>query len=359
MQAIDELIAGQSAPIKELKNLIGIVAPSASSVLIQGETGTGKDVVANAIHAASQRNGRLVSVNCAAIPAELLESELFGHEKGAFTGADQAREGRFELANGGTLFLDEIGDMNLNLQSKLLRALENRTIQRVGGNEDIPVDFRLVCATHQNLDAYVDDGRFRADLFYRINVFPIQVPSLAERSVDVPLLVNTMLAQIETDAEQDMPEFDDSALSEMSRYNWPGNVRELRNIVERAVLLFPGTTVTGKDVRNNLLRLRVPSRNEEQDALWAASQDLEGISGDTDLDSQSPLPHPSHYKEWFAYFDAIDLRRHLRDVEVVLIEAALEKTNGTISGAAEALNLRRTTLIEKMKKLMIEKPTDK
>ena len=141
MQAIDELVAGQSAPIKELKNLIGIVAPSASSVLIQGETGTGKDVVANAIHAASQRNGRLVSVNCAAIPAELLESELFGHEKGSFTGADQAREGRFELANGGTLFLDEIGDMNLNLQSKLLRALENRTIQRVGGNEDIPVDF--------------------------------------------------------------------------------------------------------------------------------------------------------------------------------------------------------------------------
>ena len=359
MQVIDELISGQSAPIKELKNLIGIVAPSTSSVLIQGETGTGKDVVANAIHAASQRNGRLVSVNCAAIPAELLESELFGHEKGAFTGADQPREGRFELANGGTLFLDEIGDMNLNLQSKLLRALENRTIQRVGGNEDIPVDFRLICATHQNLDAYVDDGRFRADLFYRINVFPIQVPSLAERSVDVPLLVKTMLGQIETDAEQDMPEFDDSALSEMSRYNWPGNVRELRNIVERAVLLFPGKTVTGKDVRNNLLRLRVPSRNEEQDALWAASQDLEGISGDTDLDSQSPLPHPNHYKDWFAYFDAIDLRRHLRDVEVVLIEAALEKTNGTISGAAEALNLRRTTLIEKMKKLMIEKPTDK
>ena len=358
MQVIDELISGQSAPIKELKNLIGIVAPSASSVLIQGETGTGKDVVANAIHAASQRNGRLVSVNCAAIPAELLESELFGHEKGAFTGADQAREGRFELANGGTLFLDEIGDMNLNLQSKLLRALENRTIQRVGGNDDIPVDFRLVCATHQNLDAYVDDGRFRADLFYRINVFPIQVPSLAERSVDVPLLVKTMISQIEADAEQDMPEFDDSALSEMSRYNWPGNVRELRNIVERAVLLFPGKTVTGKDVRNNLLRLRVPSRNEEQDALWAASRGLEGISGDTDLGSQSPLPHPSHYKEWFAYFDAIDLRRHLRDVEVVLIEAALEKTNGTISGAAEALNLRRTTLIEKMNKLMIEKPTD-
>ena len=248
--------------------------------------------------------------------------------------------------------------MNLNLQSKLLRALENRTIQRVGGNDDIPVDFRLVCATHQNLDAYVDDGRFRADLFYRINVFPVQVPSLAERSVDVPLLVKTMISQIEADAEQDMPEFDDSALSEMSRYNWPGNVRELRNIVERAVLLFPGKTVTGKDVRNNLLRLRVPSRNEEQDALWAASQGLEGISGDTDLDSQSPLPHPSHYKEWFAYFDAIDLRRHLRDVEVVLIEAALEKTNGTISGAAQALNLRRTTLIEKMKKLMIEKPTD-
>ena len=146
-------------------------------------------------------------------------------------------------------------------------------------------------------------------------------------------------------------------IADVAAYNLE-SVRELRNIVERAVLLFPGKTVTGKDVRNNLLRLRVPSRNEEQDALWTASQGLEGISGDTDLDSQSPLPHPSHYKGWFAYFDAIDLRRHLRDVEVVLIEAALEKTNGTISGAAEALNLRRTTLIEKMKKLMIEKPKD-
>ena len=358
MQAIDELITGQSAPIKELKNLIEIVAPSASSVLIQGETGTGKDVVANAIHAASQRNGRMVSVNCAAIPSELLESELFGHEKGSFTGADQARQGRFELANGGTLFLDEIGDMNLNLQSKLLRALESRTIQRVGGSDDIPVDFRLVCATHRNLDSYVDDGRFRADLFFRINVFPIQVPSLAERSVDVPALVDTIISQIEPHTDQEMPTFDESALGEMSRYNWPGNVRELRNIGERAVLLFSGRTVTGKEVRNNLLRLRVPSRNEEQEALWAASQDLEGISGDTNLESQSPLPHPTHYKEWFAYFDSIDLRRHLRDVEVVLIEAALEKTNGTISSAADALNLRRTTLIEKMKKLMIEKSTD-
>jgi len=354
---IDQIILGRSAQTRELRRLIEVVAPSASSVLVQGETGTGKEMVAEAIHAVSGRKGKLITVNCAAIPAELLESELFGHEKGAFTGADKARQGRFELADKGTLFLDEIGDMPLELQSKLLRALESRKIQRVGGGEDIEVDFRLVCATHQNIESFVDKGSFRADLFYRINVFPILVASLAERSVDIPILVEHLLGQAQAGDEAAQPQFDESAMTELGRYSWPGNVRELRNVLERAQVLFPDTIITGKQVRENLLRLKMPKQEDEQAALWESTGNLAGIKGDTDSGSDgAPVPHPTHYQQWFAYFDTIDLRRHLRDIEIVLIEAALEKTNGTISGAAEALNLRRTTLIEKMKKLMIERP---
>ena len=354
--SIDEIIIGQSAPAKELKRLIEVVAEAPTSVLVLGETGTGKELVARAIHAASGRGGRLVSVNCAAIPSELLESEIFGHEKGAFTGADKPREGRVELARGGTLFLDEIGDMPLPLQSKLLRVLENRTVQRVGGNDEIEVNFRLVCATHQNIQARVDEGAFRADLFYRINVFPIQVPSLAERQVDIPLIAAAMIDHLAETGAGKPPELDESALTELSRYPWPGNVRELRNVLERAVVMFPDQTVSSTQVRENLLRMKAPDRAEEMSALWEASQDLMGIDIAQDS-SEPPLPHPAHYAEWFSYFDSIDLRRHLRDIEVVLIEAALEKSDGMVSQAAEALKLRRTTLIEKMKKLMIERPS--
>ena len=353
----DELIVGNSAASKDLKKLIDVVAPSSTTVLILGETGVGKELVAQAIHNNSNRTGDLISVNCAAIPSELLESELFGHEKGAFTGADKNRKGRFEMADGGTLFLDEIGDMPLPLQSKLLRALEDRTIQRVGGGKDIKVDFRLICATHQNIQAKVDDGSFRADLYYRINVFPIQVPTLAERAVDIPQIVERILSQMGDQDNIDPPAISDSGYTELSRYTWPGNVRELRNVVERAVVLFAGKSISGTQVRENLLRLKVPDREEEMSAIWDAADDLSGISlagiGDAE---DAPLPHPSHYRDWFSYFETIDLRRHLRDIEVVLIEASLEKSEGMVSQAAAALKLRRTTLIEKMKKLMIEKP---
>jgi sigma-54 specific flagellar transcriptional regulator A len=324
---------------------------------VLGETGTGKELVARALHAQSGRRGKLVSVNCAAIPSELLESELFGHEKGAFTGADKARAGRFEMAKGGTLFLDEIGDMPLALQSKLLRALEDKAIQRVGGGDDVPVDFRLICATHQKIEQKVDEGSFRADLYFRINVFPVQVPTLAERSVDIPLIAEAILGQMTADQNIVKPQLDESAWSELSRYPWPGNIRELRNVLERAAVLFAGQAITGTHVKENLLRLKVPDRREEQDALWAASEDLMGIEGSASPIIEQPLPHPSHYSDWFSYFDTIDLRRHLRDVEVVLIEAALEKSEGMVSHAANALKLQRTTLIEKMKKLMIERPT--
>ena len=356
-QTVDDIIIGQSAPVKDLKRLIEVVATASTNVLVLGETGTGKELVARALHAQSGRRGKLVSVNCAAIPSELLESELFGHEKGAFTGADKARAGRFEMAKGGTLFLDEIGDMPLALQSKLLRALEDKAIQRVGGGDDVPVDFRLICATHQKIEQKVDEGSFRADLYFRINVFPVQVPTLAERSVDIPLIAEAILGQMTADQNIVNPQLDESAWSELSRYPWPGNIRELRNVLERAAVLFAGQAITGTHVKENLLRLKVPDRREEQDALWAASEDLMGIDGSASPIIEQPLPHPSHYSDWFSYFDTIDLRRHLRDVEVVLIEAALEKSEGMVSHAANALKLQRTTLIEKMKKLMIERPT--
>ena len=357
MSAAKNELVGQSAVMRDVRRLIEIAAPAKTTVLVLGDTGTGKELVARSVHAQSARKGELISINCSAIPADLLESELFGYEKGAFTGAEKTRQGRFEMASGGTLFLDEIGDMPLPLQAKLLRAIESKHIQRVGGGKDIPIDLRLVCATHQNIEADIDAGKFRADLFYRINVFPIKLPTLAERSVDIPQIIATLCNAIKAQGELlGMPEFDDSALQEFTRYPWPGNVRELRNVIERACLLFPDKTVDAKKVREHLLRLRAPEVSEEQDALWAATADLDPPGDLAEANVDMPLPHPNHYRDWFAYFDAIDVRRHLQEVEIVLIKAALEKSNGMISHAADALKLRRTTLIEKMKKFMIEKP---
>ena len=353
----DELV-GQSAAMRDVRRLIDIAAPAKTTILVLGATGTGKELVARSIHRLSARKGDLISINCSAIPAELLESELFGYEKGAFTGAEKTRQGRFEMASGGTLFLDEIGDMPLPLQAKLLRAIETRTIQRVGGGKDIQIDLRLVCATHQNIEADIEAGKFRADLFYRINVFPIKLPALAERAVDIPQIVTALKKNMEKQNDNGpLPDFNETAMQEFMRYPWPGNVRELRNVIERACLLFPGSRLEAKHVRDHLLRLRAPDPAEEQDALWAASADLgQATAAEDENGSDIPLPHPSHYRDWFVYFETIDVRRHLQDVEIVLIEAALGKSNGMISHAADALKLRRTTLIEKMKKFMIEKP---
>ena len=352
MQAIEEIILGNSLVIKEMKKLIEMVSSSNTTVLIQGETGTGKELVAEALHVASGRKGNNISVNCAAIPSELLESELFGHEKGAFTGADRARPGRFEQANDGTIFLDEIGDMPLPLQSKLLRVLESRKIQRVGSSKEVDVNFRLVCATHQDLDKKVEKGEFRADLFYRINVFPIDVPTLAARTVDVPILIQGIIEKIKFSGQGINVNFSEDALKVLSNYNWPGNVRELRNVIERASVLFNDRSVSGDNVKENLLRLKVPDPDEEQDELWAASTDLADISSQDKGEETDglPIPKPEQYKDWFLYFDKMDLRRHLSEIEIVMIEAALEKTDGMVSQASDALKLRRTTLIEKMKK---------
>tara|TARA_Y100001978_G_scaffold135609_1_gene121224 strand:+ start:210 stop:1271 length:1062 start_codon:yes stop_codon:yes gene_type:complete len=350
---LDDIIIGKSKPVKELKLLLEKVAQSNSSVLVLGETGTGKELVAEALHKASNRKGAFVAVNCAAIPTDLLESELFGHEKGAFTGADKTRQGRFELSSGGTLFLDEIGDIAMPLQAKLLRALESKKIQRVGSSKEIPLDLRMVFATHQDLEKKVDKGSFRADLFYRINVFPINVPTLAERADDIPLISEHLIKNLGIE-NKDVPKFSNEAQNALKRHLWPGNIRELKNVLERACILFKSQEISKKNVFENLLRLKIPTSKEEQEALWDATQNFSaGIDDEIEEKSKSPLPHPKHYADWFDFFDDIDLRVYLRDVEIVLIESALKRANGTVSKASELLKINRTTLIEKMKKLQI------
>ena len=353
---LNDMIDGESAETKSMKNLIAMVSQTDSTALILGETGTGKDIIAQAIHKCSKKKGPFVTVNCAAIPSELLESELFGHEKGSFTGADKQRKGRFEQSSGGSLFLDEIGDMPLPLQAKLLRAIESRSIQRVGGADDIKIDLRLICATHRDLEKKVESGEFRADLFFRINVLPINVPSLAERRTDIPSLQEKLLSNLNLE-ELTKPIFTPDAITALTKHNWPGNVRELKNVIERACIIFPGKEITSSNVYENLLRLKVPSVAEEQDALWEMTSDLSGITNLNEIDNgnsaEDYLPHPKNYKNWFSFYDEIDLRRHLQDVEIVLIEEALEKTNNKVALAADKLKLRRTTLIEKMKKYSI------
>lgn len=353
------LIIGESPKMVELKRLVKIVGPSLAPVMLTGETGVGKDIVAQEIHRQSLRSGPFIAINCAAIPAELLESELFGYEKGAFTGADRARMGRFEMSNGGTLFLDEIGDMPLALQSKLLRVLENHCIQRIGGNREMKLDLRLVCATHQKVENMVEDGRFRADLYYRLATFPIEVPTLLERCDDIPTLLDAMtLAYLERQPDVAAPRFSDGAIEALKSHHWPGNVRELRNVLERAFVLFSGREVTGRNVTENLLRLRLPGPGspEELDALWQAATFDEDIAALSDPQGRTLPPAPEDFRDWFLHHNDIDLRGFIRDIEVVLIEAALSAKGGLVSHAAEALKLRRTTLIEKMKKLMIERP---
>ena len=354
---LEDMIDGESGETKSLRNLIGMVSQTDSTALILGETGTGKDIVAQAIHKCSKKKGPFVTVNCAAIPSELLESELFGHEKGSFTGADKLRKGRFEQSSGGSLFLDEIGDMPLALQAKLLRAIESKSIQRVGGAEDIKINLRLICATHRDLEKKVESGEFRADLYFRINVLPINVPSLAERRTDIPSLLIKLKDSLNLE-KSSQPIFTPDAITALTKHNWPGNVRELKNVIERACIIFPGQEITSSNVFENLLRLKVPTVLEEQNAIWDMTADLSDIN-DIEFDeaiTNNPedfLPHPKNYKNWFTFYDEIDIRRHLQDVEIILIEQALEKTNGKIALAADKLKLRRTTLIEKMKKYSI------
>ncbi|MDB0024050.1 sigma-54 dependent transcriptional regulator [Planktomarina temperata] len=350
-------LVGSSEAAMRLKKLISLVAPSDSAVIVQGETGVGKELVAESVHEASRRKGKFVSVNCAAIPRDLMEAELFGYEKGAFTGAIKTTPGKFEQANKGTLFLDEIGDMNLDLQSKLLRVLENSIVTRVGGRADIQLDVRVVCATHKDLDELVRQNKFREDLLFRLNVFPIQVPTLRERSDDIPEIVAHFLKQNSSINSTNAPiNFDGDGLEALRTYDWPGNIRELRNILERAKVFFPGQNIDRERVTHTLLKFDQNSffnNVEENETIWGALDDLGGAERGNEADERSP-PTPNDFSRIFEIANSVDVRRLLRDIEIVLIEKALERNAGNASEAAKDLHLQRTTLIEKIKKYGIQ-----
>ena len=355
----ESLIIGEAPAIAALRRLVRQVAPSDASVLLVGPSGSGKEVVARAIHAASRRAARpFVAINCGAIPRDLLESELFGHEKGSFTGAFAQHKGRFEEANGGTLFLDEIGDMPADMQVKLLRVLEERVVQRIGG-KGIAVDVRILAATHRDIDAAIDAGAFREDLFYRLAVFPIDVPALAERVEDVPLLVEHFLSQ----AKNRRPvRFSQAAFDRMAEHGWPGNVRELRNFVERASILHAGRII-GRDEVGALLLRRGRVGAVERRALWdatelaaepapaAAPAPVPALEPAAEIAEEVVVPIRADAPA-IAMTEArpVALRDMLAEIERRYIEEALTQSEGVIADAARLLSLQRTTLIEKMRK---------
>ena len=328
-----------------LRRLVRQVAPSDASVLLTGPSGSGKEVVARAVHAQSRRAGKpFVAVNCGAIPRELLESELFGHEKGSFTGAHAQHKGKFEEAHGGTLFLDEIGDMPADMQVKLLRVLEERAVQRVGGRGQIEVDVRIVAATHRDIDAAIDAGSFREDLFYRLAVFPIEIPSLAERASDVPLLARHFLGQGR--GRGPGVNFNAAAYARMTEHGWPGNVRELRNFVERANIMFGGRTIGADEVGALLLRRGRVGAIERQ-ALWTATE----VMAEPVADVVVPIrPNAETAQPDMNHGQPVALREMLAEIERRYIEEALTLSDGVIADAARMLSLQRTTLIEKMRK---------
>jgi len=350
-----QLPTGASAAIAAVNRLIQQVAPHDSTVLILGESGTGKEICARAVHAMSPRRLRpFVAVNCGAIPAELLESELFGHEKGSFTGAITTRKGRFEIAEGGTLFLDEIGDMSLSMQVKLLRVLQERIFERVGSNVSSECDVRIIAATHRNLEESIVRGTFRGDLFYRLNVFPIEMPALSARLEDLPALIEDFIAVA---ARRGRPRLRllPETFEALAGYSWPGNIRELSNLIERLAILCPDREVGIGDL---------PARYRPTDwtapiALTALTAEipqlLASMAGCDEVESEAVLPASL----WAGEQDSVtrlpdqgvDLRAHLMVIERSLISQALQRSGGTVAHAARLLSLRRTTLVEKLRKL--------
>lgn len=316
-------MVGRSRPMQALYKIIERVAKTDSTVLILGESGTGKELIANAIHSSSPRRDKpLVPINCGAIPEELMESELFGHERGAFTGALKERKGRFELANWGTVFLDEIGEMSQKLQVKLLRFLQERKFERVGSSRTIEVDVRVLAATNKDLEEEVAASKFREDLFYRLNVIPIHVPPLRERTGDIPLLVQHFLLQHCQKKEIPQKTMSSATLDVLLHYDWPGNVRELENVIERLVILVEADEIQVDDLPP---RMR---RHESSEARPLMEIGDEGV----------------------------DLKKILDDLENHLILEALKKSGGVKNKAANLLGLNRTTLIEKLKKKRIHFP---
>ena len=365
-------LVGRSQGIEEVRTLISQVANTQANVLILGESGTGKEVTARSIHEISaRREGPFVPVNCGAIPADLLESELFGHEKGAFTGAISTRKGRFEMAQGGTLFLDEIGDMPMPMQVKLLRVLQERVFERVGGARPIEADVRIVAATHRKLDNMIKHGQFREDLYYRLNVFPVEVPALRDRQEDIPLLI-TELQRRQFEELGLSLKFTDAAIASLCEHNWPGNVRELANLMERMSITHPDGVIDVHDLPVKYRHVEAPqfvaqypeavntahnsvplepalADMEERDALHALFGSDDGDASLTDF-ADAGLYDLSGPINVALPVEGIDLRAMLGELEVNLIEQALEQTEWVVARAADLLNMRRTTLVEKMRK---------
>ncbi|ABM27456.1 sigma-54-dependent transcriptional regulator [Nitratidesulfovibrio vulgaris] len=323
----DELI-GESAPMRRIREQIARVAPTDAWVLITGENGTGKELAARAVHAGSQRATRpLVAVNCAAIPEELIESELFGHEKGAFTGAESARTGKFEMAHRGTLFLDEIGDMSLKTQAKILRILQEQSFEKVGGARTIRVDVRVVAATNKNLEEQIAQGTFREDLYYRLRVFPLSLPALRERGDDILRLLDAFMLRLCRDHAFEPITFTDEAKDVLLRYRWPGNVRELRNFVERMLILHAGETVDADDLPPECLRDLSPSSDS---ATGTAAQSATATCG-TGVDG------------------ILDFKAARNAFETRFLAEQLQECGGNVSRLAERIGLERSHLHRKLK----------
>jgi two-component system nitrogen regulation response regulator NtrX len=311
----DYELTGNSAPILELKEMISIVAPTNAWILIMGENGTGKELVARSIHRLSKRAYKpFVEVNCAAIPEDLIESELFGHEKGAFTGATEKKRGKFDLAHEGTLFLDEVADMSLKAQAKILRILQEKKFERVGGNTFIPTDVRVLAASNKDLELEMEAGRFRQDLYYRLNVIPLRVPPLRERKEDIPILTNWFLKEFSLKEHEEEKTIADDALTKLIEHDWPGNVRELKNFIERLVIMVPKGVITAKDIP--LL---------------------------TELDHEVP-------EEALPLLESESFRTAKMDFEKEYIIKKLKEFDGNISKTAEAIGLERSNLHRKIKR---------
>jgi transcriptional regulator with PAS, ATPase and Fis domain len=324
-QSLSRPLIGEDPALMRVLRMVDKVAPTDSSVLVLGESGTGKELIARALHELSPRAQKLmIPINCGAIPENLLESELFGHVKGAYTGAAQSRTGRFEMADGGTIFLDEIGEMSMTLQVKLLRVLQERSFEPVGGSRTVEVDVRIVAATNKDLEQEVEEGRFREDLYYRLNVVELNIPSLRERKSDIPRLITHFNTKLHETRQRAISGIDDDALAKLMQYRWPGNVRELENIVERLTVFCMDECVTLEDLPAKILS---PRRK--------------------DADMPFDLPE-----------EGLDLREVINALEERLIRQALDRTGWNKNRAASLLRMNRTTLVEKLKKRGMVKPNE-
>ena len=333
-------LVGTSRELQKVREMMAQVADKDVTVLITGESGTGKEVVARTLHYNSNRRSMpFVPINCGAIPRELLESELFGHEKGAFTGAVTSRAGRFEMAQGGTLFLDEIGDMPLDMQVKILRVLQERSYERVGGNKTLQSDVRIIAATHKNLETMIVDGSFREDLYYRLHVFPIEMPALRERVEDIPLLLNELITRLENEKRGSI-RFNSAAIMSLCRHEWAGNVRELANLVERMAIMHPYGVVGVQELPKKFRHVD----SGDEDLIVPEAEHIDGMPTVANVDSTALLP-----------VNGIDLKEYLTSLERSLIQQALDDSCNVVARAAEKLKIRRTTLVEKMRKYDLQR----